>query len=182
MTKKKFIRTVWRNYSKLGRRRKNKQKYRRARGVDSKMRLKMKGHTRNVSIGFGTNKKQRHLVRGLSVKKVYNIEDIKNLGKNEAGIVAKVGNKRRIEIANYAKNNKIKLLNLNPEKFLSRIETEKEKRKEEKLKRSKKKEEKEKKPIKEKKKEDKKETIENVVKDYETGVNENTENNKNEPQ
>ena len=43
------------------------------------------------------------------------MEKIKN---NEIGIIAKIGKKKKIQIANKAKELGIKLYNLNPEKFL----------------------------------------------------------------
>ena len=59
MVQKKFKRTNFANYSKLGVRRKNKQKYRKGKGLDNKMRLNMKGHLRRVKVGFRTAKKAR---------------------------------------------------------------------------------------------------------------------------
>ena len=48
--KPKFLRTDVKKFSKLGIRRKNKQKYRKAKGRDNKIRLNMKGHLRNVKV------------------------------------------------------------------------------------------------------------------------------------
>jgi ribosomal protein L32E len=122
MVIKKFVRADWMNYSKLGLRRKKKQVYRKAKGRDSKMRLKMKGNLRNISIGFRTEKKTRHLVLGLEPVMIYCPKDLIKIKKEEIGIVAKVGTKNKIAIAKEALQNKIKLANLNPKKFLRRIE------------------------------------------------------------
>ena len=55
--KQKFIRTDFAKYSKLGVRRKKKQVYRKSKGIDNKMRLNMKGHSRKVKAGFRSEKK-----------------------------------------------------------------------------------------------------------------------------
>jgi len=123
MTKKKqkFMRTDFRKYSKLGVRRKNKQKYRKAKGIDNKMRLKMKGHLRNVSIGFRSNKKERGLVQELKPILINNLKELKNISKEEIGIIAKIGSKKRKEILNYVIKNNIKL-SIDPRKALEKIE------------------------------------------------------------
>ena len=189
--KPRFLRGGYTQYSKLGLRRKKKQKYRRARGGESKLRLKMKGHLRNVSIGFRSEKKTRGLIKGLSPVAVKSIEDLKNLKKDQIAIISKMGNRKRFEIAGYALKNNIRLSNLNSKKFLEKIENEIKMRKDMKFKKSEKKKirdkkakesaekkEEEKKEIKEEKIEDKKETTENAVKNYESNIKENTEEKK----
>ncbi len=180
--KKKFLRQVWRNYSKLGRRRKKKQKYRKAKGVDSKIRLKMKGHPVRISIGFRSEKKKRGLIKGLKPVMIYNLDDLKNLKEKEIAIIAKIGDKKKIEIAEQAQKGKIKLLNLNPEKFLKEIEDKSKKAKEKREARQEKKEKgkKRKKEKKEEKMEREKketETKEEAVK-HESNVKENVEEKK----
>ncbi len=132
--KKKFLRKDWRKYSKLGLRRKSKQKYKRAKGMDNKMRLNMKGNLRNISIGFRTKKEGRNLIDGLTIRNIFNLKDLKDIKKNELGLVRHIGKKKRIEIAEYALINKIKLENLDPKKYLEKIKIEAENKKEEKLK------------------------------------------------
>ena len=188
--KAKFLRIGYTQYSKLGLRRKNKQKYRKGKGGENKMRLKMKGHLRNVSIGFRSDKKTRGLIGGLKPVMIYSIEDLKKLKKEETGIVAKVGNKRKAEIANFAIKNNIRLSNLNSKKFIEKIEKERKKIEEEKKKREEKKKVRDKKAKEaEKKKEEKvssdlkksenskiKETeLEKAVKNTESSVKENVE-------
>jgi len=183
--KQRFLRIGYTQYSKLGLRRKNKQKYRKAKGGENKMRLKMKGHLRNVSIGFRSEKKTRGLVRGLNTVMIYNVEDLKKLKKDEIGVVAKVGNKRKIEIANQAIKDNIRLANLNSKKFIEKIEEERKKIKEEKAEKQekkkvsdkkakealKKKEEEEKKAKEEKKEKSEKETeLEKAVKENDTDI------------
>lgn len=121
--KPKFVRTDTHKYSKLGVRRKKKQVYRKGKGIDNKYRLKKKGHLRNVSIGFRSNKKTRGLVKGFIPVKIINTDDLKNLKENEIGIISKIGNKKKIIIAEYALKNKTRLMNLNPKKFLDKIES-----------------------------------------------------------
>lgn len=128
--KSRFLRIGYTQYSKLGLRRKNKQKYRKGKGGENKMRLKMKGHLRNVSIGFRSEEKTRGFVNGFEPVLIHNLEQLKKIQKNEIGIVAKMGNKKKIEIANYALKNNIRFLNLNSKKFLSNIEEELKKKKE----------------------------------------------------
>ena len=151
--KQKFRVEEWVHYSRLGRRRKKLLKYRKARGRDSKVRLHMKGHLKNVEIGFKGEKSKRGLIEGKMPVVVYNLKDLNRLKEKEIGIIGKIGNKKRIEIADYCLKNKIKVLNLNPEKFLAGIEEQKKKKKEEKVNLQEKIKEKEKK----RKKEDKKE-------------------------
>jgi large subunit ribosomal protein L32e len=152
--KPKFLRTDYHQYSKLGVRRKKKQVYRKGKGGENKQRLKMKGHLRNISIGFRGEKKTRNLVNGLAPATIRNMEDIKKLKQGEIGLVAKIGAKKKMEIAQYAFKNAIKLLNLNAAKFLEKAEHEKRLKEEEKSEKEKKKKEREKKAAEKEKKEE----------------------------
>lgn len=165
--KQKFRVEEWVHYSRLGRRRKKLLKYRKARGRDNKVRLHMKGHLRNVEIGFKGEKSKRGLIEGKIPALIYNLKDLDRLKEKEIGIIGKIGNKKRIEIADYCLKNKIKLLNLNPEKFLAGIEEQKKKKKEEKAKLQEKTKEKEKKT----RKEDKKEKTEEIKTEYAQEIN-----------
>jgi len=155
-TKPKFKRTDAVKYSKLGVRRKKKQIYRKARGRDNKIRLNMKGHTRNVRIGFKNENAQRGLINGMEVVMISNINDLKKINKGTIGIVAKIGTKKKKEIVEYAKKEKIELTNVDIEKFLAKIEEKMEKSREEKGKRKKRKTDRDKK-AKEKEEKEKKE-------------------------
>ncbi|MEM0465223.1 MAG: eL32 family ribosomal protein [Candidatus Pacearchaeota archaeon] len=173
--KPKFLRTGYFQYSKLGLRRKKKQKYRKAKGGNNKIRLKMKGHLTNVSIGYRSNKRTRNLIKGFLPKIINSIDDLKNLKKDEIAILAKLGKKKKIMIAEYSLKNNIKILNLNPKKFLEKIEEEKKKKKEQreakKTEKDKKVKEKEKKKEEQNIKQDEKEkSIEEVVKKVENNV------------
>lgn len=52
MAKKKFKRRTWSRYSKLGRKRKKKQVWRKPTGRDNKMREKRKSYPKVVSTGY----------------------------------------------------------------------------------------------------------------------------------
>ena len=124
--KPKFKRTDFSKYSKLGVRRKRKQVYRKPKGIDNKIKLKMKGHVRRVMIGFKNNKKTSELVLGLEPVQIFNVADLNKLVDGKIGIVAKVGMKKKIEIAEKALKDGKRLFNLNSKKFLEKIkETEK---------------------------------------------------------
>ena len=128
--KKRFIRGNYRQYSKLGLRRKNKQKYRKGKGIDNKMRLKIKGHLRNIEVGYKGNKNERFKVNGKDAVLVHNLDELKNVKKDQVVVIAKIGNRKRKEIADHAQKHKIELLNLNIEKFNQKLEILKSKKKE----------------------------------------------------
>jgi large subunit ribosomal protein L32e len=134
MVQKKFKRTNFANYSKLGVRRKNKQKYRKGKGLDNKMRLNMKGHLRRVKVGFRTAKKTRDFVKELKPIKVNNIEDLKKIKEGMVGIISRIGNKKKHEVLDYAIKNNIKI-NLDAKKELLKIDEKLKQSKEEKTKR-----------------------------------------------
>ncbi|MEK6935579.1 MAG: eL32 family ribosomal protein [Nanoarchaeota archaeon] len=149
----KFLRTDSHKYSKLGVRRKKKQVYRKSKGGENKIRLNMKGHLRNVRSGFRNEKSTRGLLKGLKPVMIFNINDLKNIKKEEIGILASVGNKRKKEIAEYMQKEKISLGNFNPVKFIEKFQIKKEQRQEEKKERIEKKLSKDKKAKKEAEKE-----------------------------
>ena len=132
MVVKKFLRRDIKKYSKLGLRRKKLLKYRKATGRDSKIRLKMRGHMRNVSIGFKKNDNERGLIKRLKPVLIHNLKELNEIKEGEIGIVAKIGAKKKAEIAKVAQEKKIKLHNLNPKKFLKTIEAKLKKSKEKK--------------------------------------------------
>ena len=140
-----FFRRVGNRFSKLGKGRKKKQKWRRPTGRDNKMREKRKGYPAVVQIGYKQDGKTRGEVNEKKPVMVMNVKDLGKIGKNQIGIVGSVGKKKKIEIAKVAKEKKIEIYNLNAGKFLKKVEKEKkakkkpevkkvEKKKEEKLK------------------------------------------------
>jgi len=130
--KPKFRRTDGHNYSKLGVRRKKKQIYRKSKGRDNKIRLHMKGHVRKVKIGFRSVKKDRDLVGGNRKIMVFNVEDLKKIKEGIIGVVGSIGDKKKMKIAEKVVKDKIRLLNLNAEKFLKEMEEKMKKAKEKK--------------------------------------------------
>jgi len=114
----KFLRRTWSRYSKLGKRRKKKQVWRKPTGRDTKMREKRKGYPAVVSIGYRSNKKSRDKLMDKKPVKINNLRELEKIKENEIAIIGGVGKKKKIEIANKAKEMKIELYNMNPEKFL----------------------------------------------------------------
>ncbi|MBS3093321.1 hypothetical protein J4456_01930 [Candidatus Pacearchaeota archaeon] len=122
MARKTFLRQGYWRYSKLGLRRKNKLIYRKAKGRDNKVRLQEKGRIVKVKVGFKKNKNVQGLVKGLKPVLVHSINDIKKLAKQEIGILARIGNKKKKEIATFVLANKITLINFNAKKFMKNVE------------------------------------------------------------
>ena len=111
----KFLRRIWYRHSKLGRKRKNKRKWKKPTGRDNKMREKRRGYPVVVSIGYKKIKLERK-----KIILVNNIKDLENLKpqKNEVVVLGNMGKKKKIEIAKKAKEMKIQFQNLNIDKFL----------------------------------------------------------------
>jgi len=121
MTTTKFLRRTWTRFSRLGKGRKKKQKWREAKGRHSKTREMRRGYPAIVKIGYRQSTKEKPAV-------IYNISQLE--GKKEI-ILGKIGKKKKIEIAERAKEKKIQIVNLNIEKFLKlnkKIEKVKEKK------------------------------------------------------
>jgi large subunit ribosomal protein L32e len=131
----KFLRRTWSRYSKLGKGRKKKQVWRRPTGRDNKMRERRKGYPVRVEIGYKQEKNSRK-----EIIQINNIKDFAKIKNNAIIVFGKMGQKKKIEMAKEAKEKKIKVSNLNIEKFLKGIE--KKKKKKEVVKEEKKKEKK----------------------------------------
>lgn len=115
-----FIRRTWNKYSKLGRRRKKKQIWRRPTGRHNKMREKRKGRPKVVSIGYGSNKNNREKIEGKNQILIKEISQLEKMKKNEIAVIGKVGKKRKIDLAKKAVELKIELYNLNPNQYLKK--------------------------------------------------------------
>ncbi len=135
---KKFLRRVWARYSKLGRKRKKKQKWKRPTGRDNKMREKRKGYPKVVSIGYGKEKKLRGTINGKKPIIVRNVKELEKIGKDEIVIIGNVGKKKKLEIAKKINEMKIEVHNLNIKKFLKKYEKKEENKTIEKTKETKK--------------------------------------------
>lgn len=125
---KAFLRRSWDRYSKLGKGRKKKQKWRKPTGRDNKMREKRRGYPKVVSIGYRTEKKSRGQIENKKPIMIMNVKELEKIGKNEIAIIGNVGKKKKIEIAKKAKEMKVNVYNLNAEKFLKMIEKTKKKK------------------------------------------------------
>jgi len=113
-----FLRRTGNRFSKLGKGRKKKQKWRKPTGRDNKMREKRKGYPAVVKIGYKQDKKLSGVINEKMPMMIMNIRDLEKIKKNDVGIIGKVGQKKKIEIAKIAKEKKIKIYNLNAGKFL----------------------------------------------------------------
>ena len=120
--KPKFRRVDSHKYSKLGVRRKNKQKYRKPTGRDNKIRLNYAGRLKKVKVGFRSEKKTRGLVKQMEPIMIHNVKDLSKITEGTIGVLGKIGNKKKKEIVEYLQKNNIKLLNFSPEKFLKKLE------------------------------------------------------------
>lgn len=152
----KFTRQDSHKKPKLG------DKWRRPKGLQSKMRLGKKGYPRSPSQGFGSNKAERGLRSGLIPVIIENPAQLDALGKEHGVVIASgVGEKKRVEIVKTAEKKSLKILSIKDAAvYLKEAEEQFAKRKSDKEKLSKDKESKlaeRKKKAEEKEKEDKKE-------------------------
>jgi len=107
----KFLRRNTGDYSRLGRRRKKLQKWRKPKGRDNKMRLREKGYPRTVEIGYKQNDKVRGKIDGKSVVVVKNVSELEKCGKDNLIIIARIGYKKREEIIKLAKEKGLEVTN-----------------------------------------------------------------------
>lgn len=91
-----------------------KENWRKARGIDSKMRRKVKGWPRSPTVGYRGPKNARHLhPSGFVEVLVHNVDDLEKIDpKTQAIRIAHtVGAKKRIEISTRAEEKGIRILN-----------------------------------------------------------------------
>ena len=118
----KFLRRSHDRYSKLGLRRKKKQIWRKPTGRDNKMREKRRGYSAVVSIGYRSEENSRGTLKEKQPVMVNNLNDLKKLRESQIAVIGKIGKKKKLEIANKAKELKIEIYNMNPEKYLTKNE------------------------------------------------------------
>ncbi|HEB47010.1 MAG TPA: 50S ribosomal protein L32e [Candidatus Pacearchaeota archaeon] len=114
-----FLRRTWSRYSKLGKKRKKKQVWRKPKGRDNKMREKRRGWPSVVSIGYKKGKSEKK-----NFKIIRNLKDLTDIGKNEIAIIGSIGKRKKIEVVKKAKEIKISIQNINIEKFLKKFQKE----------------------------------------------------------
>ena len=106
--RKKFIRRNWDKYSRLGLRRKKLQKWRRPRGIHSKMRKRRAGYPTRPEIGMKSP--------AIKIRLVGNTRELNEARKGEKIIIRKVGKKLRQELEKEAEKLGVKILNLRGKK------------------------------------------------------------------
>ena len=121
----KFLRRTWNRFSKLGKGRRKKQKWRNPTGRHNKMRAKERNYPRVVSIGYRTDRSDRERFNGMKKILVYNVKDLESVGKNEVALLGKIGTKKKIEVLKKAKEMKVNVYGINPEKFVKAKEIKK---------------------------------------------------------
>jgi large subunit ribosomal protein L32e len=114
--KPKFFRKDWHKKVRLGKAKKSKRKWRAARGIHNKIRLKIKGQARKPSIGYGENKKIKGEINGLVVLRIENMGQLEKISNEKtkdkkAIIIANVGKKKREEIIKKSKDMGLTILN-----------------------------------------------------------------------
>ncbi len=146
MDKKKprFLRRDWNKKSKLGRKRKKKQIWRKPKGRHNKLREKFRGKSKQPSIGYGSDRIAKGKINGMRPIIVNNVQELldSRSKKDISVIISKtVGILKKIDIAKKAIELNIKIMNLDAEQFLNKIEDIKKEKKKEQEKEIKKKEE-----------------------------------------
>jgi len=92
-----------------------KDSWRKARGIDSRTRIKSKSGVKSPSVGYRGPKKVRGLhPSGYEEVRVHNINDLKDLNnkKHAVKVSAKLGVRKRITVIDYAQSRGFKILNL----------------------------------------------------------------------
>jgi large subunit ribosomal protein L32e len=104
-----------------------KDPWRKARGIDSTTRRKLKSGVKSPSVGYRNPKKVRGLhPSGFEEVRIFNIEDIKGLNnkKHALKISSRVGARKRINLIDYAQKRGFKILNINiSQKELQELES-----------------------------------------------------------
>lgn len=110
---KKFLRQDFMMHIKIGKHRKKIQKWRRPKGRDSKMRLKMKGYPASPGVGYKALKKDKGKIKGFKSVIVHNVSGLAKLDNNSIIIIAKkVGARNKINIIKKAEEMKLPILNV----------------------------------------------------------------------
>ncbi len=109
----KFLRQDYMRHLKLGKNRKKLQKWRRPKGIHSKMRRQRKGYPVSPSPGYKKSKAERNKINGLIPVLINNLKDLEKINKTSIAVLSrKIGAKKKIEIIKKAEEMKLKILNL----------------------------------------------------------------------
>tara|TARA_Y100000031_G_scaffold106119_1_gene116878 strand:- start:1653 stop:2216 length:564 start_codon:yes stop_codon:yes gene_type:complete len=118
--KPNFIRQDYHKKKRLG------KKWRRPKGLQSKIRLKFRGRAKKVSLGYGSPRKARHMHKsGLKPFIVKSAADLErsNPKENILIIASPLGDKKRISIMRKAKEGGFTISNFkDPEGYITKIE------------------------------------------------------------
>jgi len=106
--KPKFYSQEYHKKIRLGKR------WRKPRGTDSKVRLKLKGHVNRVSVGYGSPRKVRGLTRdGLNQILVSSSKDMQNLSEKDGIILSsKLGLRKKLDLLKEIKSKNMIVINL----------------------------------------------------------------------
>lgn len=96
----------------------SEKKWRNPKGIDSRVRRRFKGQIKLANIGYGTNKKHRHVLPNGFIKfRVNNVRDVELLlmqnRKYAAEIASNVSMRKRIAIVERAEQLNVKVINGN---------------------------------------------------------------------
>ncbi|MEK6925682.1 MAG: eL32 family ribosomal protein [Nanoarchaeota archaeon] len=116
----KFLRRLAHRESKLGKNRKKKQIWRRATGRHNKMREKRRGYPQIVGVGHKKEKKIRNKIQGKRITKIENMGEMEKVNPGQIIIIGNVGRKKKVEIIKKAKEKKIEIYGINPDKFINK--------------------------------------------------------------
>ncbi len=112
-----FLRRSWDRFSKLGRKRKKKQVWRKPKGRDNKMRDLRRGYPKVVRIGYKKKDNKRTPI-------VLNLAELNRIKKGSKIIIGKVGKKKKFMLINKSKELGIEIEKINIKKYLEKKENE----------------------------------------------------------
>ena len=109
------------------------RKWRRPKGIQSKMRKHLHGYRRSVSTGYSSPRAVHSLhpsgLQGIVVKTLHELSAVNS--KTQGAIIAHVGLKRKMELIQYTIDKKIPVLNVkDPAMYLKKIQEDLQKKKE----------------------------------------------------
>lgn len=113
---RKFIRTDSFRHLRTGKNRKKLQVWRRAKGIDNKIRIKRRGHPKFPTVGHKNSRQDRGKINGKIPVTVYNMKDLAKAGKDSVLIIGRIGARKRIEIIKKAAEMKMPIANMGREK------------------------------------------------------------------